>query len=116
MRSLALLALVAAFDAAIAMGPPVDLNNPGVLDALKIETPSRHAKIVAILDGVAKRPASDVGTWMRTQFDASNIEAAPLWHVSDPPRIRVTFTLDDTRYTAMVVGRFREIELAPARR
>jgi hypothetical protein len=82
----------------------VDLNSPGALDALRMENPRHFAKVQAILAAAEAQPSTDIGKWIQTRFDASNIDAAPLWHVSDPPKIRLSFTLDQTRYTAMIVG------------
>ena len=90
---------------------PVDLNAPGVLETLRAENPGHYAKVYAILTATEARPASEIREWISTRFDASDVDAAPLWHVSDPPKIKVSFTLDRTRYTAMVVGRFRPPQL-----
>jgi hypothetical protein len=94
---------------------PVDLDEPDVLDGLRANNPAHYAKVQAILVATREQPAYDLGDWMRTRFDASEVSAAPLWHVSDPPKIRLSFTLDKTRYTAMVVGRFRPAQAVPAR-
>ena len=85
---------------------PVDLNAPGVLDTLRAENPGHYAKVRAILAAAEARPSSAIREWISARFDASDVDAAPLWHVSDPPKIKLSFTLDQTRYTAMVVGRF----------
>ena len=114
MRTIAFLIFAAAAELALA-AQTVDLNAPGALEAVRAESPWQHAKIVAILAGVQARPSSDVRTWMRTQFDASDVVATPLWHASDPPKMKLSFTLDRTRYTAMVVGRFPAAAPIPAR-
>jgi hypothetical protein len=94
---------------------PVDLNAPGVLQALRVENPGHYAKVHAILAATEARPSSEIREWIRTRFDASDVDAAPLWHVSDPPKIKLSFTLDQTRYIAMVVGRFRPPQLVPTK-
>ena len=94
---------------------PVDLNAPGFLEALRVENPGHYAKVQAILAATEARPSSEIREWIRTRFDASDVDAAPLWHVSDPPKIKLSFTLDQTRYTALVVGRFPPIQLLPTK-
>ena len=94
---------------------PVDLNAPGVLESLRTENPGRYAKIDAILATAEAYPASDIATWIRTEFDASDVQYAPLWHVSDPPIMSLSFALGGTRYTAAIVGRFPRPQFIPAR-
>jgi hypothetical protein len=115
MRALLALVLAAGLASAAPAQQLVDLNAPGVLEALRIDNPAHYAKVRAILTATEERPSSQIREWMRTRFDASDIDAAPLWHVSDPPKIKLSFTLDKIRYTAMVVGRFTPAQAVPAR-
>ena len=47
---------------------------------------------------------------MRSAFAATEVADAPLWYVTNPPKRKLSFTLDDTRYTATLVGRFQPLE------
>ena len=92
----------------------IDLNAPGALAALRAESPDRYAKVRAILAAAEAHPSSEMATWLRADFNASDIECAPLWHVSDPPKLSLSFTLEGARYTAVVVGRFPAPRFIPA--
>jgi hypothetical protein len=94
---------------------PIDLKAPGALESLRAENPSRYAKVRSILAAAEAYPSSEIDKWLRTDFDASDIQYAPLWHVSDPPKMRLSFALEGTRYTAVVVGRFPAPQFIPAR-
>jgi len=74
--------------------------------------------MLSIILIAAAPPAFALGPireWIQARFDVSDIDAAPLWHVRDPPKIRLSFTLDETRYTALVVGRFPRAQPVPAK-
>ena len=115
MRTLATMLAMAFYVELTAAANVVDLNAPGALEALRVQSPKTYAKISAILATAEERPSSEIGEWIRAGFDASDVEAMPLWHVSDPPKLKLSFTLDRTRYTAVVVGRFRPVEPIPAK-
>ncbi|MGH8143445.1 MAG: hypothetical protein ACREU2_13125 [Steroidobacteraceae bacterium] len=80
----------------------VDLNVPGTLDALKRRRPADYARIVAILAGLQQHRNRDVPRWMATTFNAKNVMYAPLWLTSFPPKRRLSFSLDGTRYRVVV--------------
>ncbi len=80
----------------------MDLNVPGTLDALRTLRPADYIRIVAILAGVQQHSNGDVPRWMATAFNARNVEYAPLWLTSFPPKRRLSFSLDDTRYRVIL--------------
>ncbi len=84
-------------------GPTIDLDQPGVLQALEQANPAHYAKVRLILQGVARNPESDVPRWMRVGFDARDVSYAPLVLTSHPAKRRLSFALDDTRYVAVIV-------------
>ena len=115
MRALPAFLLVAVLANAACAGRSVDLTVPGALDALRTENPTHYAKVRAIISAAEARPNSDIGSWIRTEFKASDVEYLPLWHVTDPPKTTLVFTLDNTRYTVVVVGRFEAAPPPPKR-
>ena len=99
--------------AAMAAGV-IDLDTPGALEALRAQRPAHYAKVEAILALAQARPAPTTPSLMEARFGASDVELLQ-WRVSDPPRLRVSFTLDDTRYTGEVVPSLRPARALPAR-
>ena len=117
MRMLATLFCFSVSAIAQAAGPAesIDLNAPGELRSLQARRPDHYAKVQAILELVQARPRFDLGPWIETRFDASNVDFQPLWRVSDPPTLKIAFTLDNARYTAVVVPELEPARAMPAR-
>lgn len=84
------------------MPPVVDLGQPGVLEALARDNPEHYAKIERILADVTRRPPETVPRWMNTEFGAQQVRFPSLLKTSDPAQRSLSFTLDDTRYEAVV--------------
>lgn len=82
--------------------PPVNLNKPGALEALEQSNPTHYEKVRQILEGILKQPDAAVPGWIQTNFDARNVNYAPILMTSDPPKRRLSFTLDEARYEAVV--------------
>lgn len=80
----------------------IDLNRPGALDRLARENPYHYAIIRRILAGVDEIPERAVGRWMQAQFNATNIIYSPVLLTSAPPRKELAFTLETTRYQAVL--------------
>ena len=78
------------------------------------ENPAHYAKIERVLAAAERVPAFQLREWLPTAVGASDVVAAPLWLVSDPPKMKLAFTLDATRYTA-AIGRFPPAQPKPAR-
>ena len=116
--AVALLSFVWAFPAAADEAPSrraVDLNEPGVLEALQRSDPTRYEKIRRILEGVLQQPDAGVPRWMQTTFNASNVTYAPLVLTSHPAKRRLSFSLDVTRYEAIVVLTNVRGDIVPAK-
>ena len=80
----------------------VNLDVPGALGALARDKPQHYEKVREILAEVQKQPDSEVARWMSARFDARNVGYAPLLLVTDPPKRRLSFTIDETRYRATI--------------
>ena len=80
----------------------VNLNRPGVLEALVESNSTHYEKVRQILEGILKQPYAAVPDWIQTNFDARNVDYAPILMTSDPPKRRLSFTLDETHYEAVV--------------
>jgi hypothetical protein len=83
---------------------PIDLDVPGNLAAIERDRPDHFAKIQRILVEVPRRPTTDgsVATWMRTEFQAQNVQYTELIMTSLPPKKRLAFTLEDTAYVTVI--------------
>ncbi|MCE3284371.1 MAG: hypothetical protein K0R70_627 [Steroidobacteraceae bacterium] len=90
---------------AVADPPPtVDLRDAAALQQLRDRNPAHFATIQRILAGLAEDPERVEGDWLRTTFDARDVELSRLLlKTSHPPRQQLRFTLDDTRYALHVV-------------
>jgi hypothetical protein len=87
----------------------VDLDAPGAIEALQSQNPEHYARARAILATAKAAPRTDLARFIEVEFRASDVECIA-WRVSDPPQLKVAFTLDSTRYSAVVVP-----QLPPAR-
>lgn len=82
----------------------VDLRDGGALERLRVDNPAHYAAIRQILAGLAEQPERAEGDWLQATFDAREVELSRLLlKTSYPPRQRLSFTLDTTRYTLHVV-------------
>ena len=86
-----------------ALAPHVDLNESGALEALRQSNPVHYEKIRRILDGIQQQPETRVPRWMQVNFDARDVSYAPIVLTSHPPKRRLSFALDATRYEAIIV-------------
>ena len=81
----------------------VDLRDATALEQLRERNPAHFATIQQILAGLAEEPGRADGDWLQTTFDAREVELSRLvLKTSLPPRQRLSFVLDDTRYTLHV--------------
>jgi len=83
-------------------GRTVNLNEPGTLEALRHSNPTHHEKVRTIMEGLLQQPDADVPRWIQTNFEARDVRYAPIVLTSDPPKKRLSFALDETRYEAVV--------------
>jgi hypothetical protein len=80
----------------------IDLNRPGALERLARENPYHYAIIRRILAGVDEIPENAVGRWMQAQFNATDITYSSILLTSAPPKKELVFTLETTRYQALL--------------
>jgi hypothetical protein len=80
----------------------VDLNRPGMLEALAESNPLHHSKIVEILDQIRHHQMMDVPDWLHVSFDARDVKYTPVLLVSNPPKRDLSFVLGSTRYKARI--------------
>jgi hypothetical protein len=80
----------------------IDLNEPGALERLARENPFHYAMIRRILAGVDEVPEHAVSRWMKSQFNATDVTYSAVLMTSAPPRKQLSFTLETTRYSAVL--------------
>lgn len=81
----------------------VDLNEPGVLEALQHSNPTHYDKIRRILQGVLQQADGGVPRWLQATFNARDVTYVPIVLTSHPAKRRLSFSLDATRYDVIVV-------------
>jgi hypothetical protein len=115
MRTLLLLVALGA-GAAVAAGPTkrVDLDQPGRLDSLAVENPAHHRKALEYIRAAEKLPCTWAPKTQEAHYDPSKCSGALLL-TSFPPKRRLAFVLDDTRYVAVVTLTEPGPRLMPAR-
>jgi hypothetical protein len=93
----------------------VDLDRPGALDALRQSNPAHYQTVRTIMDGVLQRPDAEVPRWLQATFAAQDVSYAPILLTSHPPKRRLSFALDTTRYEMVVTLTTVRGEIVPAR-
>jgi hypothetical protein len=98
------LALLATGAAAAEVPRPrvVDLDAPGALEALARANPGHFEAVRRILEGIRQRKDAEVPRWLQVSFGARDVSWVPMLLTSDPPRRRLSFALDGTRYEAVL--------------
>ena len=112
---LALVWVVIASAGDASSGRAIDLNEPGALEALQGSNPAHYEKIRQILVGVLQQPDAGVARWMRATFDARDVRYVPIVLTSHPAKRRLSFSLDVTRYEAVVVLTNMRGDVVPAK-
>lgn len=80
----------------------VDLDAPDALETLRQTNPTHFTAIQTILAEVVLRPDAEVPRWLRVNFNARGVSYRPILLTSHPPKRRLSLTLDDTRYMAVI--------------
>lgn len=81
----------------------INLNIPGNVEELGRANPVHYEKVRQIMAGLYERSPLDVSQWIRTSFDASDVQYLPfLLLATAPPKRRLSFTIDDTRYEVVI--------------
>jgi hypothetical protein len=93
----------------------LDLDAPGAMERVRAANPAHFDKIVKIIEGVTQQPDSAVPRWLRVNFDARDVGYRPIVMTSHPPKRRLSFALDDTRYETVVVLTNTTGTVTPAR-
>ena len=104
--------------AAAGDSPPrhtIDLDEPGVLEALQRSNPTHYETVRKILDGVLQRSDNDVPRWIQTNFAARDVNYMPVVLTSHPPKRRLSFALDATRYEAVLILTNVHGDIVPAK-
>jgi hypothetical protein len=91
----------------------VNLNKPGVFETLQQSNPAHYDKVRKILDGILQQRDADVPRWIQTSFDARNVSYAPILMTTVPPKRRLSFALDETRYEAVLTLTNVRAEIVP---
>lgn len=97
------------------LGRPIDLNAPGALEALERSNPAHHAIVEKIMEGILRQRDADVSRWIQMSFGGREVSYAPIVMTSDPPKRRLSFALDTTRYEVVVTLTNVRGVIAPAR-
>jgi hypothetical protein len=93
----------------------VNLDKPGVLEAIEKRNPAHHRRIVEILRVAQAEPCETLPQILKTQFDAVGTKCSSyMLLTSDPPKRHLTFTLADTVYVTNVVQYKLRGKLTPA--
>lgn len=105
MRSIVFVpALLMAGSFALANGPRIDLDQPGVLKQLEQQHPQRYQAVIGILRASEHAPCkmSEIDL-LKTRFNVREVECGMVLFTSYPAKRRVSFELDGTQYAATVV-------------
>lgn len=82
----------------------IDLRNIDALEQVKKSNPAHFEKIEQILAGLLEQPKRVEADWLRTNFNAHNVQLhRGLIKTSYPPKQLLRFMLDDVRYTMYVI-------------
>ena len=81
---------------------PIDLDQAGAMQRLEQQNPAHFAKIERLLREAPAQSVASIPRWMRTQFAAKDVQTHSLLKTSYPPQTRVSFVLDDARYTKTI--------------
>ena len=96
-------------------GRAVDLDEPGALETLQYSNPAHYEKIRKILEGILLQRDEYVARWIYTDFDGHDVTYVPIVLTSNPPKRRLSFVLDATRYKVAVALTNVLGEIVPAR-
>ena len=80
----------------------IDLNRPGMMEALAERNPIHYHKVIAILAEIREHQVADVPKWMRASFDAREVSYTSVLLVSNPPKRDLSFVLGSTMYKVRV--------------
>jgi len=108
--------LIASANAGGSSWQPIDLNRPATLEQLKLERPKHYAAIAEVIRVVERVPCEnrEVET-LKARYDISQWACNFVLLTSDPPKRRLSFQLEETRYVALVTLKGAQGSVIPAR-
>ncbi len=118
MRALLLVLLLATLDCVASPGGPriVHLDRPGMLEAIQRENPAHYRKLVEALRIAGHHSCEMALQLYKVQSAVRDANCDRMQILTSlPPKRRVAFTLDDTRYLAVVTLRDLEGRIVPAK-
>jgi hypothetical protein len=80
----------------------IDLDQPGAPEVLQQSNATHYEKVGQIVARIVSQPDAAVPGWMLANFNARGVNYAPIEMTSYPPKRRLSFALDDTRYSIVV--------------
>lgn len=97
--------------------PPVNLDRPGVLEAMRQADPGRYEKVLRAVDALQSETCDEkLARFFKVQLDIRDLGCHYLLLTSDPPKMHVTFSVEDTPYEMNAVQyKLAEPRLFPAR-
>jgi hypothetical protein len=93
----------------------IDLNRPGALEQLKLDRPKHYAAIAEVIRIVERVPCEnrEVET-LKARYDITQWACKFMLLTSDPPKRRLSFQLEETRYVALVTLKGTQGRVIPA--
>jgi hypothetical protein len=80
----------------------IDLDMPGAMERPAQRNPTHYVVIQRIQAEAGARRDTQVPGWLRASFNAQGASYQPIVLTSHPPKRRLSFTLDDTRYVTLI--------------
>ena len=116
MRLLAIAAILSIGPAIAVAAATVDLDQPGVLDQLKVERPKHYEAVNEVLRATERMPCKDTEMRvLKAKFDLKELSCNALLMTSYPPKRRVNFAVEGTSYVAVVTVKGTEGRAMPAK-
>jgi hypothetical protein len=80
----------------------IDLDQPGAMQKLARDNPVHYAKVETILSEAPYRPYPSMARWIRTEFNATDVNASQLLKTSYPAQAHLSFVLDGQPYSKVI--------------
>ena len=95
---------------------PIDLDRPGVMEAVQLEKPEHFSRIAQIRTLASRMPCftEEFGRTLQVKFEAREASCGVLLMTSYPSKRRLSFALGDARYVTVVTMDESENRLTPA--
>jgi hypothetical protein len=72
------------------------------METLARENPEHYGKVLRMMAEARFQPPNQIPGWMKTTFNADDVEYPLMLHTSNPAQRHLVFTLDGTRYAKYV--------------